>query len=121
MIRHNPDPPFNTEWPQSVATAAARPRAVALAYETHSIAPRILAKGEGVLAEAIMSRAKDQGIPLRVEPEIVALLMQLEVDAYIPPALYGAIAEIIVWAYQIDERLGREKLHSSSYLRPGDS
>jgi type III secretion system FlhB-like substrate exporter len=34
--------------------------------------------------------------------------MQLEVDAYIPPALYGAIAEVLIWAYQIDERLGRD-------------
>lgn len=63
-----------------------------------------------MMAEAIMSRAKEQGIPLKVEPEIVSLLMQLEVDVYIPPSLYAAIAEILVWAYQVDERLGRVKL-----------
>jgi flagellar biosynthesis protein len=108
MTPHNPDPPFNVEWPSQVRGAAAKPRAVALAYEAHSVAPRVLAKGEGVLAEAIMSKAKEQGIPLKVEPEIVTLLMQLEVDAYIPPALYGAIAEVLIWAYQIDERLGRD-------------
>jgi flagellar biosynthesis protein len=110
MAKHNPDPPFNAEWPRSVAGIEARPRAVALAYEAHSVAPRILAKGEGVLAEAILSRAKEQGIPLKVEPEVVSMLMQLDVDSYIPPALYGAIAEVLVWAYNIDARAGQAKL-----------
>lgn len=110
MVKHNPNPPFNIEWPGNRSSTVARPIAVALAYEAHSVAPRILAKGEGMMAEAIMSRAKEQGIPLKVEPEIVSLLMQLEVDVYIPPSLYAAIAEILVWAYQVDERLGRVKL-----------
>ncbi|NCZ96124.1 hypothetical protein EBZ02_03010 [bacterium] len=106
MARRNPDPPFNSEWPKSLSGFEARPRAVALAYEAHSVAPRVLAKGEGVMAEAILARAKEHGVPLKVEPEVVSLLMQLEVDAFIPPALYGAIAEILVWAYQVDEQMG---------------
>jgi len=75
---------------------------VALAYEAHAIAPKILAKGEGVIAEAILARAKEKGIPLRAEPELVSMLMQLELDDYIPPALYAAVAELLVWAYQIE-------------------
>jgi len=108
MAAHNPDPPFNREWPEQLKYVLAKPQAVALAYEAHAVAPRIIAKGEGVLAETILSRAKEHGIPLKVEPEVVSLLMQLEVDAYIPPALYGAIAEVLVWAYQVDERMGRD-------------
>jgi len=90
--------------------AVARPTAVALAYEMHSVAPRVIAKGEGVIAEAILAKAKDVGIPLKVEPELVTMLMQLDVDSYVPPALYTAIAEILVWAYQIDAQSSRRNL-----------
>jgi flagellar biosynthesis protein len=79
-------------------------KAVALAYEANATAPRIIAKGEGLIAEAILARAKEVGIPLKVEPEIVALLMQIELEEFIPPALYAAVAEILVWAYEIDSR-----------------
>ena len=58
--------------------AVTRPTAVALAYEMHSVAPRVIAKGEGVIAEAILAKAKDVGIPLKVEPELVTMLMQLD-------------------------------------------
>ena len=78
--------------------------AVAMAYEANSTAPRVIAKGEGLIAEAILARAKEVGIPLKVEPEIVSLLMQLELDEFIPPALYSAVAEILVWAYEIDSK-----------------
>ena len=99
--------------PREFATNQIGPRvstrttAVALAYEMHSVAPRVLAKGEGVIAEAILAKAKDVGIPLKVEPELVTMLMQLDVDSYVPPALYAAIAEILVWAYQIDAASNR--------------
>lgn len=77
-------------------------QAVALAYESHAVAPRILAKGSGLIAEVIISKAKELGVPLKAEPEIVSILIQLEVDEFIPPTLYRAIAEILVWAYSLD-------------------
>jgi flagellar biosynthesis protein len=55
-----------------------------------------------VIAESILQRAKELGIPLKAEPELIPLLMQLDLDSFIPPALYAAVAEILVWAYQID-------------------
>ena len=84
-----------------------KPQAVALSYETHAVAPKVLAKGEGLIAEAILARAREAGVPLHADPDLLTLLMQLEVDAFIPPALYGAIAEILVWAYALDEQLAR--------------
>lgn len=83
---------------------ATRAQAVALAYEAHSVAPRVIAKGEGLLAEAILQRAQESGIPVKIEPEVLALLMKLEVEDYIPPALYLAIAEILAWAYELDKK-----------------
>jgi flagellar biosynthesis protein len=80
-------------------------QAVALTYEAHSVAPRVVAKGEGLIAEAILNHARELGVPLKSEPEMVSLLMQLELDNFIPPALYLAVAEILVWAYQTDARI----------------
>jgi len=87
------------------STAQKVHQAVALAYEAHSVAPRVVAKGEGLIAEAILSRARELGVPLKAEPEMVSLLMQLDLESYIPPALYLAVAEVLVWAYQSDERV----------------
>ena len=83
------------------AGAAGKNQAVALVYESNSVAPRVIAKGEGLLAEAILQKATDAGIPLKAEPELVALLMQIEINEYIPPALYKAVAEVIAWVYQL--------------------
>lgn len=84
------------------SSAVGRTQAVALAYEAHAVAPRILAKGEGVIAEAIMNRAREKGVPIKAEPALVTLLLQLEVDDFVPPALYAAVAEVLVWAYRLD-------------------
>ncbi|NBP38451.1 MAG: flagellar biosynthesis protein [Betaproteobacteria bacterium] len=83
------------------AGAAGKNQAVALVYESNSVAPRVIAKGEGLLAEAILQKATEAGIPLKAEPELVALLMQIEINEYIPPALYKAVAEVIAWVYQL--------------------
>jgi flagellar biosynthesis protein len=79
-------------------------QAVALAYESHAVAPRVLAKGSGLIAEVIIAKARELGIPLTEEPEVISILMQLEVDEFIPPVLYAAIAEILVWAYSLDPK-----------------
>lgn len=81
-----------------------RTRAVALRYESNAGAPRVLAKGQGFVAERLLERAEELGIPLRAEPELVELLLQLDVNQVIPPALYAAVAEVLAWAYDMDRR-----------------
>lgn len=63
-----------------------RRQAVALAYQENDRAPRVVAKGYGDLAERIMAEAHRQGIYVHDAPELVALLMQLDLDAEIPRA-----------------------------------
>ncbi len=77
-------------------------RAVALRYEQNAAAPRIVAKGTGYVAETILSRAKEYEVPIAIEPELVELLVQLDLNQLIPPELYAAVAEILAWAYQVD-------------------
>ncbi|MFW6259166.1 MAG: EscU/YscU/HrcU family type III secretion system export apparatus switch protein [Halochromatium sp.] len=82
-----------------------RLRAVALAYREGDEAPRVLAKGYGQLAERIIEEAERQGIYVHGAPELVALLMNLDLDEQIPSNLYQVIAELLVWVRQIaDER-----------------
>lgn len=77
-------------------------KAVALKYEMNSAAPRVTGQGQGFVAEAILAKAKELGIPTRVEPELVEFLMQLKLNDVVPPKLYAAVAEVLAWAYEID-------------------
>ncbi len=80
-------------------------KAVALAYEINSAAPRITGQGEGFVADAILARAKEMGIPTRSEPELVEFLMQLKLNDLVPPKLYAAVAEVLAWAYELDGKV----------------
>jgi flagellar biosynthesis protein len=82
--------------------AQRRQSAVALAYQAGDTAPRVLAKGQGLLAEQIIERARAAGVFLHESKELVALLMQVDLDREIPPALYRVIAELLAWLYHIE-------------------
>lgn len=81
-----------------------RQQAVALAYETGDLAPRVVARGRGMIAEQIIARAKEHDVFVHESRELVNLLMQVDLDDHIPPALYTAIAEILAWLYQMESR-----------------
>jgi flagellar biosynthesis protein len=76
--------------------------AVALAYSETDAAPRVVAKGRGILAEQIISRARDAGVYVHESPELVSLLMQIDLDQRIPPQLYVAVAELLAWLYRLE-------------------
>jgi flagellar biosynthesis protein len=76
--------------------------AVVIAYGGTDGAPRVVAKGKGLMAEQIMERARAAGIFMHESKELVALLMQVDLDRQIPPALYRAIAELLAWLYHIE-------------------
>ncbi|MBB3329733.1 flagellar biosynthesis protein [Halomonas campaniensis] len=85
-------------------TPEQRRRAVALAYRDGDDAPRVVAKGYGEIAERIMAEARRQGIHVHDAPELVGLLMGLDLDERIPPTLYQVIAELLVWVREIAEQ-----------------
>jgi flagellar biosynthesis protein len=76
--------------------------AVALAYQTGDLAPKVVARGRGLIAEQIIERAREHGVFVHESKELVALLMQVDLDSHIPPALYRAVAELLAWLYHID-------------------
>lgn len=76
--------------------------AVALAYQGGDAAPKVVARGKGLMAEEIIKRAGDAGVFVHESKELVALLMQIDLDRQIPPQLYRAIAELLAWLYHIE-------------------
>jgi flagellar biosynthesis protein len=76
--------------------------AVALAYQSGELAPKVVARGRGLIAEQIIARAREHGVFVHESKELVALLMQVDLDQHIPPALYRAVAELLAWLYHIE-------------------
>src|SRR3569623_444263 len=77
--------------------------AAALAYRTGDAAPRVVAKGRGILADTIIEKARASGVYVHESRELLALLMQIDLDSHIPPQLYIAVAELLAWLYHMEE------------------
>lgn len=80
--------------------------AAALRYDgLRDAAPKVVATGKGLVAEEIIRRALEAGVP-RVESEaLAAALTKVDIDDTIPPELYLAVAEVLAWVYRIDSDL----------------
>ena len=82
----------------------AQRRAAAIVYdpETDS-APRVVAKGRGFIADQIVERAREAGVPIQQSSDLASLLTAVELDASVPPALYLAVAEVLAWVYRLEQ------------------
>jgi flagellar biosynthesis protein len=83
--------------------AGPREEAVALTYSAGDAAPRVVAKGRGLIAREIIERAREAGVFVHESPELVGLLMEVDLDERIPPALYAAVAELLAWLYRVEQ------------------
>jgi flagellar biosynthetic protein FlhB len=81
--------------------------AVALKYdETTMTAPRVIAKGQDLLALRIRQIAQQHGIVIVQRPPLArGLYMACEVGDEIPPAYYRAVAEVLAYVYQLSGRM----------------
>jgi len=93
-----------------------RSLAVALKYAPGDQAPKVVAKGRGLIAEEIIARAREHGVFVHESPELVTLLSQIDIDDLIPPTLYIAIAELLAWLYQIER--GGEDIEPPLFISP---
>ncbi len=83
-------------------------RAVALKYEMHKDhAPRVVAKGERLTAEKIIQVAREKGIYIHEDPELVTLLSKVDVGTEIPEILYRAVAEVLAFVYRLNQKVGK--------------
>jgi len=78
-------------------------KAVALKYDSlKNKAPKVTAKGKGIVADKIIQLAKEHGIPVKDDPDLVEVLSGLELDAEIPPSIYIIVAELLAFAYSMN-------------------
>ncbi|WP_237154524.1 EscU/YscU/HrcU family type III secretion system export apparatus switch protein [Oryzibacter oryziterrae] len=69
-------------------------KAVALTY-TAPAPPKVVATGKGEIADAIVAKAREAGVPIEENPLLAEALSKLELDATIPEDLYKAVAAVI--------------------------
>ncbi len=82
-------------------------QAIALQYDPDDIAPRVLATGQGLVAEKILETAKDNDVPIHKDEQLAKTLSKLEVGDAIPPELYEVVAEILVFVDAMDKIKGK--------------
>jgi flagellar biosynthesis protein len=82
-----------------------RKHAAALRYDKDAGgAPRVVAAGSGEVAERIIALAREHGVPVRDDAALAQALARLELEAEVPPELWAAVAEALVWAYRFTTR-----------------
>lgn len=83
-------------------------KAVALGYDLgKDQAPKVLAKGEGEMAKQIIKVAKEHGIEIREDANLVEILSALELDDFIPLEAYTAVADILRYIYSKQGKLDK--------------
>jgi flagellar biosynthetic protein FlhB len=80
--------------------------AIALEYDgKRMIAPKVVAKGAGVIAENIKDIAREHGVPVVENKPVAQLLYKMvNIDEFIPENLYRAVAEILAYVYSLKDK-----------------
>jgi flagellar biosynthesis protein len=81
-------------------------KAIALSYEKGHNAPTVVAGGKGLVAEKILEAAREAGVEVVEDPDLVELLANVPPGAEIPPELYQAVAEILAFVYRVNGKYG---------------
>ncbi|MCE2993344.1 MAG: EscU/YscU/HrcU family type III secretion system export apparatus switch protein [Alphaproteobacteria bacterium] len=80
--------------------------AIAVKYNRDvDVAPKIIEKGQGLVAQEILNIAKDHNIPIVQNEEVAQILKRCEIDSFIPVEAYFLIAQILskIFSYKKDE------------------
>ena len=79
-----------------------RKRAVAIQYNPEDAAPKIMAKGTGLVAEKIISTGKNSDIHVHKDASLADELTRMDLGASIPPELYEVVAQILIFVSDLD-------------------
>ncbi|CCE07111.1 Type III secretion protein [Bradyrhizobium sp. STM 3843] len=80
--------------------------AVALHYDKGHGAPRVVAKGKGVIGTKIIEVAKAHDIPIEENEVLAGALSNVELGDEIPEELYKAVAEVLVFVLKLSRPVG---------------
>jgi flagellar biosynthesis protein len=83
--------------------------AVAMRYDlAKDRAPKVVAKGKGEAAFRILELAKEHGIPVHEDPELIEALARLDIQQEIPAELYQVMAEVLTFIYRTSRKRAGE-------------
>jgi len=82
-------------------------QAIALEYDHSDYAPRVVATGQGKVAEKILDIAQAENVPVHKDEKLAKTLSKLDVGEAIPPELYEVVAEILVFVDAMDKIKGK--------------
>jgi flagellar biosynthesis protein len=86
------------------------PKAVAIRYQPPGDrAPKVTAKGSGLVAQKIIELGRQYGIPIQEDPALVQVLAQLDFYQEIPPKIYAVVAEILAFVYKLNQRIPEDR------------
>lgn len=79
-------------------------KAVALNYRPGDRSPKVVAKGQGFVAQKILENARQNDVPIYEDKALVKELSNLEIGNNIPPELYDVVAQILVFVSDLDRK-----------------
>lgn len=79
-------------------------KAVAIKYNSQIIAPQVVAKGQGYVAEKILESAKDANVTIYEDKALVEELEKIDLGLNIPPHLYEVVAQVLIFVSNLDKK-----------------
>jgi flagellar biosynthesis protein len=80
-------------------------KAATLKYDREkTAAPRLTARGRGLVAEKILAIAEEHGIPVHRDADLIEILEKTELDTEIPLEVYAVVAEIFAYVYKVNQQ-----------------
>ena len=93
----NSDDPTNRPLPPT--------KAATLKYDREkSGAPRLTARGRGMVADKIIAIAEEHGIPIHQDADLIEILEKTELDTEIPLEIYAVVAEVFAYIYKTNQK-----------------
>jgi len=88
-------------------------KAVAILYDSQkSASPKVVASGKGEVAKRIIETAREAGVHIQEDANLVELLSKIDLGAEIPTELYQTVAEILAFVYQVNDKF-KEKMENN--------
>ena len=88
-------------------------KAVAILYDSQkSSSPKVVASGKGEVAKQIIKTAREAGVHIQEDANLVELLSKIDLGTEIPTELYQTVAEVLAFVYQVNDKF-KEKMKQS--------
>jgi flagellar biosynthesis protein len=85
-----------------------RKKAASIEHNPSSLAPIVSAKGSGAIADRILDKGKEESVPVISDPKLLEELMGVGLEERIPPELYEAVAQVLIYVESLEREAARQ-------------